>query len=72
MLRSKRNVRRLQPSRNQLEQAVNAMKEQRLSQRKACKEFGVSRATLQRFLRDDEAGNYKSFKNCCNGKIQWA
>ncbi|KAG5871962.1 hypothetical protein JTB14_027989 [Gonioctena quinquepunctata] len=65
MPRSKSGVTRQGPSNVQVKKALAAVKDG-MSQRKACEEFSVSRATLQRLLErnETEADNYKPYKNC--------
>ncbi|KAG5881611.1 hypothetical protein JTB14_030308 [Gonioctena quinquepunctata] len=70
MPRSKSGVTRQGPSNVQVKKALAAVKDG-MSQRKACKEFSVSRATLQRLLKrnETEVNNYKPYKNCAVKKI---
>ncbi|KAG5885592.1 hypothetical protein JTB14_024773 [Gonioctena quinquepunctata] len=70
MLRSKSGVTRQGPSNVQVKKALAAVKDG-MSQRKACEEFSVSRATLQRLLKrnETEVDNYKPYKNCAVKKI---
>ncbi|KAG5875642.1 hypothetical protein JTB14_003486 [Gonioctena quinquepunctata] len=65
MPRSKSGVTRQGPSNVQVKKALAAVKDG-MSQRKACEEFSVSRATLQRLLKrnETEVDNYKRYKNC--------
>lgn len=67
MPRSKTGNKRQKPDPGNLERAAEAVKNGDLSQRKACKEYNVSRATLQRFLAHGE--NYGSFKKCAVNQI---
>ncbi|KAG5862459.1 hypothetical protein JTB14_010481 [Gonioctena quinquepunctata] len=64
MSRSKSGVTRQGPSNVQVKKALAAVKDG-MSQRKACEEFSVSRATLQRLLKrnETEVDNYKPYKN---------
>lgn len=64
-IRSKSGVKRQGPSKEQIIAALAAVNAGQ-SQRKACKEFNVTRATLQRISKRDEneVNNYKPYKNC--------
>ncbi|KAG5898779.1 hypothetical protein JTB14_010989 [Gonioctena quinquepunctata] len=68
--RSKSGVTRQGPSNVQVKKASAAVKDG-MSQRKACEEFSMSRATLQRLLErnETEVDNYKPYKNCAVKKI---
>lgn len=70
MPRSKSGVKRQGPAKEQVSRAFAAVQDG-MSQRKACKEFKVSRATLQRLLKRDEneVNNYKPYENCAVKKV---